>query len=326
VRFRYFVLTACAAVAMDCSSGPKVQPSPVIDDPVVTCPSDISVTAHNGTNPTVTFDVPIAQKGAPPVKVLCTPESGSQFNAGVTTVMCEATDSRAHKASCSFSVSVTAIPLLLKTKFMAFGDSITEGKTSLRAPTVVVVPPNIFNTSFSYVEQLSLKLSARYQDQTTIVIAEGRGDEEAGAGKLRLPDALSAYNPEALLLLEGVNDLLHTTDPAQMPSAVASALNALRTMCVLARGRGVKVYIATLTPLDPATNHAEQAPAVVSLNNLIRAMAPQEGATLVDLYAAVPLSLIGSDGIHPKAEAYPVIADEWMKAIQSTLEASTAVP
>ena len=95
--------------AVSCGSGPTVQPSPVIEDPIVNCPSDISVTAHSGSSPTVSFDAPTAAKGAPPVTVLCTPASGTAFKNGVTPVTCEATDSRAHKASCSFSVVVTPV-------------------------------------------------------------------------------------------------------------------------------------------------------------------------------------------------------------------------
>ena len=110
-----------------------------------------------------------------------------------------------------------------------------------------------------------------------------------------------------------------------MQAAIDSALNALRTMCVTARSRGVKVYVATLTPLDPAKNHFFQAPAVNTLNGLIRTMAAQESATLVDLNQAVPLTLVGSDGLHLTSQGYAVVADEWMKAIQATLEAQTAL-
>ncbi len=323
---KHLLVAAGAAAAVNCGGGPTVQPSPVIDDPAVSCPENIAVTAHNGSSPTIAFDTPAPQKGAPPVTVTCTPASGTEFKAGTTTVTCEAVDSRQHKGSCSFSVAVTAIPQLLKTKFMAFGDSLTEGKTSVTAGGVVLVPSGTFNTSSSYVEQLSLKLAARYQDQITTVIAQGWGNEEAGEGKNRLPGALATYNPDALLLLEGVNDLLHTSDPTKMQAAIDSALNALRTMCVTARSRGVKVFLGTLTPLDPDKNHFFQAPAVNTLNSSIKTMAAQEGATLVDLNQVVPLSLVGSDGTHLTSQGYAVVADEWMKAIQATLEAKTALP
>src|SRR5712691_5459932 len=137
-------MAAWVATALSCGSGPVVQPSPVIEDPIVSCPADISVTGHNGQNPTVSFDTPMPFRGLAPVTVVCTPSSGSAFKNGITTVTCEATDARAHRGDCSFSVVVTSIPLLVKTRFMAFGDSLTEGKTRLRASTIMQVPSGIF--------------------------------------------------------------------------------------------------------------------------------------------------------------------------------------
>jgi len=306
-------------VALAGCSGSKVQPTP-IDDPVVSCPSDITATQHSGQPVTVSFDTPTAMKGSAPVTVACAPASGTEFPVGTSTVKCEATDSRQHKASCSFSVIINVVPQLQKTRFMAFGDSLTEGKNG----GIVVVPPNIFNTSISYVEQLSLKLSARYSDQTVTIIAEGKGDEEAGMGKLRLPGALATYNPDALLLLEGVNDLLHTTDPLKLPGAENSIIDALRTMIGAARSRGAKVYLATLTPLSP-TRQMSQALEIPVVNSRIRALATQEGAVLVDLGAAITLDMVGADGIHLKPEGYVAVADAWMQAIQSTLEVASPI-
>jgi lysophospholipase L1-like esterase len=319
LRRKYIFLAACVATALSCSSGPGVQPSPVIDDPVVSCPSDISVTAHSGQNPTVTFDTPTALKGLAPVTVVCTPASGADFKSGTTSVTCEATDARAHKASCSFSVVVTLIPQLVKTKFMAFGDSLTEGKVTLVGRGAVVVPPNVFNTSASYVEQLNAKLVARYQDQTITVIADGRGAEEAGAGKLRLTGELSTYNPDALLLLEGINDLLRseTATPAGMQTAIDSVLSALQNMIRQGKARGIRVFLATLLPANRETNLTA---GINTANNLIRSLAVQEGVALVDLNAAVPTSQIGADGLHLKPAGYDLMADEWLKAIIATME------
>jgi lysophospholipase L1-like esterase len=315
---RVLVLAILVVVAVSCS-GTTVQPTP-IDDPVVSCPADITVTQHGSQPPTVSFDTPAASKGTAPVTVTCTPSSGTPFQSGTTTVKCEAIDSRQHKGSCSFSVIINVVPQLLKTKFMAFGDSLTEGKNG----GIVVVPGGIFNTPISYVEQLSVKLSTRYSDQTVTVIAEGKGDEEAGQGKLRLPGALSTYSPEALLLLEGVNDLLHTTDPTKLPAATNSIIDALRTMIVAARSRGIKVYVGTLTPLSP-TRQTLQAAVIPDVNARIRALASQEGAVFVDLNAAITLDLVGADGIHLTAQGYSVVADTWMQAIISTLEAPSSI-
>jgi lysophospholipase L1-like esterase len=264
--------------------------------------------------------------GLPPVTVACTPASGTLFRSGTTTVTCVATDSRGKTAGCGFSVMVTAIPQLTKTTFLAFGDSLTEGKTSLIGQGAVKVPPNIFNSSVSYVEQLNAMLVARYQDQNITVIADGLGGEDAGMGKLRLQRDWPSFNPtpDALLLLEGVNDLLkpETSTPAGMDSAMNSVVDALRTGIEFAKARGARVFVATLLPMIPP-QPSNVIAAMPTLNGRIKSLALQENVTLVDLNAAVPLTLMGADGLHPKAGAYVLIAQEWLNGIIATMEVKT---
>jgi lysophospholipase L1-like esterase len=317
LRRSHIFLIAWASTAIACGSG--VGPTPVVEEPIVSCPSDVAVTGHNGQMPTVSFDTPVAERGVPPLSVVCTPASGTRFPSGRTPVTCEVTDARAHKASCSFSVVVTAVPQLLKTKFLAFGDSLTEGKIRLLAPGIIVVPPGYFNSSASYVEQLNTKLTARYQDQAITIVASGWGGEAAGEGKLRLPGALATYNPDVLLLLEGTNDLLHssTVTAVGMQAAIDSVVDALQNMIRQGHTRGLRVFVATLPTI---TRTAHLAAGVVTLNARIRSLAAQEKATLVDLHTVVPASRIGADGLHPDEAGYRAMADEWLKAITATLE------
>jgi len=293
----------------------------------VNCPADISVAAHNGATPAVPFDVPVASKGAPPVTVVCTPASGTQFKNGVTSVTCEATDARAHKASCSFSVTVIAVPQLLKTTFLAFGDSLTEGKTTLRAESAVQVPPRVppvFNSSVSYVEQLYVQLAARYQDQTITIIAEGYGGQTTGDDKDRERQELDQFKPGALLLLEGTNDMLKSPTATDMDSAI----DALQRMVRDAKARNVTVFLATLPPVNsraPAfVNNTGAETAVPVLNVRIRDLARSENVTLVDLFNVLPTTALGSDGVHLTASGYKLMADEWMNAIVATLEVKPA--
>ena len=328
MHLRTLLLAACATAAASFGcSGPSV-PSPVVEDPAVSCPSDITLTAHNGSQPTVVWDTPVATKGSPPIAVACMPASASQFPSGTTTVTCEAADSRARKATCSFSVVVNTIPQLQKTRFMAFGDSLTEGKTRLIAPTILNVPIGIFNATGSYPEALNAKLTALYQDQTITMIAYGWGGELAGEGKIRLQNHWSEFNPDALLLLEGTNDITEATTQtvAGMNAAMDSVINALRTDITFAKGRGGRVFLGTLLPLvQPAA--ASSVAAIPPLNSRIKALAAEQSVPLVDLYAAVPATMISSvDGIHPKpgSEVYSLMADEWLKAIIATLQTRTS--
>ena len=324
VRLRSLLLAAAAATSLNCGSGPTVQPSPMVEDPTVSCPADISVTAHAGSSPTVAYEIPVAAKGAPPVTVACAPAAGSEFKNGTTTVTCEATDSRARKGRCSFSVIVTPVPQLLRTKFMAFGDSLTEGKTRLIGPSIIQVPDKHFNATGSYPEALNAKLTARYQDQTITMVADGWGGEFAGEGKIRLQAEWGQYNPEVLLLMEGTNDITDSTTKTVdgMEAAMNSVVDALRTDIGFAKARGARVFLGTIVSLVPPVAPNSIA-AIPVLNNRIKALAAEQSVTLVDISAVVPASMISTiDGIHPKpgSDAYSLMADEWMKAIVAALE------
>jgi lysophospholipase L1-like esterase len=294
----------------------------------VSCPADITLASHQGQpQPTANFDTPVAINGHPPVNVTCNPGSGNEFPNGTTVVTCEAVDAATRKGSCTFSVVVTLVPRIEKTKFLAFGDSITEGKRSLGPRTIFTVPPNIFYMPGGYPDLLETKLTARYADQTITMVADGLGLEKAGAGKLRLEETWSTFNPDALLVMEGDNDLLspETGTPAGMEDAMRSITDALRRMIRFAKSRGARAYVATLLPMTPPKD-ANDIAAIPVLNARIRSLVVEEGATLVDLYNAVPPSMIGSDGLHPKLATYDVIAEEWLKAIIATLEVKPSLP
>src|SRR5204862_6622478 len=110
------------------------------------------------------------------------------------------------KGSCTFAIVVTPVPQLAKTTFLAFGDSLTEGKPpSLRFQGVVVVPtrvPPVLDSADGYVDQLDAKLTNRYQDQTVTIFAEGYGGRTTGDDQDREREVLDQWQPDALLLLE----------------------------------------------------------------------------------------------------------------------------
>lgn len=256
----------------------------------------------------MTYPDPTVTGGVAPVSVVCTPPSGSSFPIGNSTPACVATDSQQRFDRCTFTVTVEAVPILGATRFVAFGDSITEGKLA--------------NGDFAqtpYPSGLKQQLSARYTSQVFFVFAEGGGGETTAGGVARLPGVLSADNPEALLLFEGVNDLASGGQ-----SSISSLVANLRTMIQQARGRGVQVFLATLLPEVPGGSRAGAQPFIVPANDQIRAMAASQGATLVDLYEAFrgfEGTLIGSDGLHPTELGYQAIARTFFDAIRLRLEA-----
>ena len=85
---------------------------------------------------------------------------------------------------------------------MAFGDSLTEGQVS-PAPTLLMrlVSPQ------AYPGRLQAMLAERYTDQRPVVSNQGVGGERAEDGVSRFVRAIRNENPEAVLLLEGINDI-----------------------------------------------------------------------------------------------------------------------
>jgi lysophospholipase L1-like esterase len=269
----------------------------------------------------VAFTVPTPTGGTAPITTTCTPQSGGTFPIGSTVVTCTAVDARRQAAACNFSVNVTAPPRLAVARYIAFGDSITEGFPHTISPSLLDPAPE-----GSYPAVLQALMRARYTAQTVNIFDEGVGGESVSTGLTRLPGVLTADAAGALLLMEGANDLNQFGT-----FGVDIAVSGLRQMIRSARARSMSVFIGTLLPerANGTPVRAFHPELVVPTNDGIRSMAAAEGAVLVDLYAAfggvADTVLISSDGLHPTAAGNERIAQTFYTAIRSRLE-SAATP
>lgn len=313
------VLTA-SLVAFGCGGSPT-EPSPPPAQLIITCPPAQSAVSANGQPVAVTWPSPTTQGGTPPVQTTCTHASGSAFPVGTTSVGCSATSAAANQtATCAFQVTVTRPAQLAVTKFMAFGDSITWGQDS--APAAFLAYP-IPAPSYSYPTQLQSILAATYTGQTFTVANEGWPGEKVGDGLTRLPSALTTNAPEAVLLLEGANDLLNSPSSATTVY-IADKLRDMVRVCKV-RVAANRVLLATFPPqfVGNPPHRGAGAPYVPELNQRIAAVAQSEGATLVDLYAAFPAGgkpYIGVDGLHPTQQGFALMAETFAKTIKSRFE------
>ncbi len=82
----------------------------VIGPPVITCPSNITVTTTNPAGAVVNYTVTVSG-GSPPITTNCEPPSGSVFPIGTNIVHCCATDCCGQSNCCSFPVTVSPLPL-----------------------------------------------------------------------------------------------------------------------------------------------------------------------------------------------------------------------
>jgi lysophospholipase L1-like esterase len=275
------------------------------------CPANLSAQASQGqTTLTVAYPPPGVSGGKAPVSTSCTPASGTSFGIGTTPVSCTVSDAALQSVACTFSVSVAApaAPRLSATTFMAFGDSLTEGKTAL-------VPSLTFDTS--YILKLVAMLQSRYTAQTIVVTGEGQGGEQASDGIQRFDERLADDRPQSVLIMDGANDLLNL-----QAAGIPGAITALNTMGLHAAAKGALVFLATLPPSDPKKLRGSGAPFVASLNAQIASLAAAHQWTLVDVNGAFKgdLTLIGPDGLHATDAGYQVIAQAFYDRIVGRLE------
>jgi len=291
-------------------------PLPVAAPPLsLSCPSPIAITAPFSGPATVNFDSPSADGGAQPITVSCTPKANAEFPIGSTTVECTATDTQSRTASCTFPVTVAAAPRLRLNRILAFGDSVTNGD--------VIVPGTddllLTQTALPYPTLLAQMLRERYGDRAA-VFNGGLSGEHAAATSApgRLSFAYRSNSAEAVVLLEGYNDLLY----AEPDAGIAAAERGVSVLAGEARGRGARVYIALLTPTKPGRRHIPLA-TIASANERLRVVARGEGAYVIDTFTPLLADLnanVGSDGLHPTPLGYRHIAEAVFAAIRADLE------
>ena len=199
------------------------------------------------------------------------------------------------------------------TRFVAFGDSITSGIQSTYDGRMLYD-----GLPGAYPERLELGLNYYHAPQRFTVINRGLGAEAVSIGGVnRIRATLDIDRPQALLLLEGINDL---GGGISIPNTVA----ALQRVIDISLQKNIPVLIATMFQTYETTNpntgveRDNAAGLVPEFNRQIRQIAARQNVTLVDIEAAFGgnRSLLGGDGLHPTPEGYDRMAGEFLRAIQ----------
>ena len=134
----------------------------------------------------------------------------------------------------------------------------------------------------------------------------------------RLNSFLSGGVYQALLLMDGANDI-----NSRDSRSIAPTIAAIDQMIRAAKGRGLRVFLATLPPQNPEGSRGTGAILLEPYNDQLRSLAASEGVTLVDVFQAFNgdvTTLIGVDGLHPTTAGYQTIADTFFESIMQNLE------
>jgi lysophospholipase L1-like esterase len=187
--------------------------------------------------------------------------------------------------------------------YLATGDSITKG-----------VPGS--SDEMGYRSILLTRLREYYQVPVRMFY-RGRGGGPSSDGVGRTPRDLTLIQPAYVLIGWGTNDWNECGEPSTCPT-----IPNLRTIVRDVKAANSLPCVATLVP--PNVGNDARAPEsraewVREMNEMIRDMALEEDALLVDIHGAFmaaggPSGLI-VDHVHPNDRGFEVMAEAWFNAL-----------
>jgi lysophospholipase L1-like esterase len=205
------------------------------------------------------------------------------------------------------------------TTFMAFGDSLTEGFTSLSAPNFLLVPAFL-----SFPTGLDGLLESAYPSQNFTVANYGKGGTHCNSSseRSRLSSALG-LKPGALLLMHCANDL----QVGESGSDISNAISGLSKLVDIAKSKGIPVLLASNPGQDKDGFREKAYEYMPGYASAVKILASSKGVTYVNVYGAIPnnSSLIGDDGLHLTSSGYKKVAQTFFNAIASKFEALSAL-
>jgi lysophospholipase L1-like esterase len=221
-------------------------------------------------------------------------------------------------------VNGTVCPGLGATRFLAFGDSLTWGvPSSFDALDILYIPPE---PADSYPRQLTNLLRSAYPAQQPGFAMTNAGWPgelvSQSSTRTRFQQAMAMYRPQAVLLLEGINDLNNDI-------GIGTTVAGLSQIIDIARTYNATVLVATMfqtcRSISPSgVERGNSASLIPSFNSALIAMAGgRQNVHVVNLYSifgnnCTPTGgtgLLGADGLHPNGSGYAVIASKFRENI-----------
>jgi lysophospholipase L1-like esterase len=191
--------------------------------------------------------------------------------------------------------------------FLSSGDSISQGdpgsidKKGFRTPLEAKLRAAFLRTSMQY---------------------RGGGGLASDVGAGRTQRDLNLIHPSYVLIDWGMNDWNpQPTEECQADPASPDChlIDNLHSIVETVRNGHAFPCLATLTLVNTTENPPQRTDWIKKANGLIRTLAQQDGALLVDMEDAFSKSGQGNallfDAIHPNDTGYALMADTWFKAI-----------
>lgn len=194
---------------------------------------------------------------------------------------------------------------------VALGDSITEGSSST------------LGAEADWPSVLGRRLEAYCPGAFVVVNAGISGNQVVRDGRspnvrARLDrDVLALPGVTHVILIEGINDIRHDGNPANVGRSAEEVIAAYRQVIARLHLRGIKVIGGTMTPFGGSERFDERSEAArLAINAFIRESGEFDAVADFDLATrdpdrpeAMKTDLVGEDRLHPKDPGYAVMAE-----------------
>src|SRR4051812_41401739 len=140
---------------------------------------------------------------------------------------------------------------------------------------------------------------------------------------IRFRQDVVALHPKVVVILGGTNDIAGNTGP----STLEMIEDNLASMTEIAQANGIRVVLVSVLPVFdyPWRRGLVPGPKIVALNNWMKQYAAKAGAVYLDLHTPMADEHLGmradlaSDGVHPTAKGYALMAPLTERAIETAL-------
>lgn len=211
------------------------------------------------------------------------------------------------------------------TRYMAVGDSITEGKFVGNGGYRQLLQNKLAANGYQYLfvgkeDDGQPANNTGYSAGMANPNHEGYGsfriDQTLNGGSAEgftappIASTIATYQPDVILLMIGTNDILGNNNLANAPARLDSLVNG-----IFAASPGVKLRMATVTPLSNATNDARAVTYNAGMPSIVsKYQSLGRDISLVDMHSALNTTTDLSDGIHPTLSGFQKMADTWYPA------------
>jgi lysophospholipase L1-like esterase len=193
---------------------------------------------------------------------------------------------------------------------MPLGDSITDGYNIPGGYRIDLFPMLMTNgLTADFVGSLA-NGPQTLQDQQHEGHSGWRTDQIA----LSISGWLTTYQPQAVLLMIGTNDIIQSKPVAEASTDLANLIDQISVTRPTTH-----ILVASIPPLAGATGDPNRNDRVIAYNATIPNIVSTRAAAgkkvrYVEMYNALTLSDL-ADGVHPNSQGYSKIANVWYNAL-----------